>query len=116
MPEETCNNNDIDGDEQPVRELNGGQFRKEIPADIYRSLPVPPFGNGYDGCYGFESWMSDREDNYLWKLYSNVVGLINISDDVGSDIGYLKEEEYTVGEEGNSLSASEVYSTGIIQQ
>lgn len=92
------------------------QFRKEVPADVYRSLPVPPFGNGYDGCYGFESWMSDREDSYLWKLYSNVVGLINIADGVDSEVGYLKEEEYTVGEEGNSLSQSEVYSTGIIEK
>lgn len=90
------------------------QFRKEVPAEKYKTSPIPPFGNGYDGCYGFESWMTDRNENDLWKLQSNVVGLINIADGVGSEVGYLKEEEYTVGEEGNSLSIGEVYSTGVV--
>jgi hypothetical protein len=92
------------------------QFRKEVPAEKYKTSPVPPFGNGYDGCYGFESWMTDRDENDLWKLQSNVVGLINIADGVGSEVGYLKEEEYNVGEEGNSLSIGEVYSTGVVNK
>jgi hypothetical protein len=90
------------------------QFRKEIPSDKYRNESLPEFGDNYDSCYGLESWMTDKNEHYLWKLYSNVVGLINIADGVDSEVGYLKEEEYTVGEEGNSLSIGEVYSTGIV--
>lgn len=85
------------------------QFRKEIPV----SDAEINWGGGYDGNCTFESWMNDRDENSIWKLQSNVVGLININDGVSS-VGYLKEEEYTVGEIGNPLSSGAVYSTGIV--
>jgi len=86
------------------------QFRKEEPVDgLNRN-----WSGGYDGNYSFESWMIDRDENPLWKFKKHVVGLINIADGFGSVVGYIKEKEYAVGEEGSSLSSSEVYSVGVI--
>lgn len=88
------------------------QFRKEEPIDgLNRN-----WGGGYDGNYSFENWMIDRDENSLWKLKSHIVGLINIADGVDSEVGYLKEEEYTVGEEGNVLSSGEIYSVGVVNE
>lgn len=90
------------------------QFRKEIPSDKYREEPLPDFGDHYDSCYGLESWNTDKDEHSLWKLQSFVVGLINIKDGVGSEVGYLKEEEYTLGEEGSMLSRDDIYSVGVV--
>lgn len=88
------------------------QFRKEEPVDgLNRN-----WSGGYDGNYAFESWMIDRDENPLWKFKKHVVGLINISDGVDSEVGYLKEEEYDVGEEGNLLTETEIYSVGVINK
>jgi len=88
------------------------QFKKEVPVDgLNRN-----WGGQYDGNYTFESWMIDRDENSLWKLKSHIVGLINIADGVDSEVGYLKEEEYTVGEEGNALSSGEIYSVGVVNE
>lgn len=92
------------------------QFRKEVPSDRYKSASLPNFLDGYDSCYGFESWTTDRDEHDLWKLESFIVGLINIKDGVGSKVGYLKEEEYTLGEEGSMLSRDEVYSVGVVNE
>lgn len=85
-------------------------FIKEVPVDGENRA----WGGQYDANYGFESWMVDRDEKLLWKLKSHVVGLININD--GSTVGYCKEEEYTVGEEGNALSSGEIYSVGTIKK
>ena len=92
------------------------QFKKEVPSDRYRETPLPNFGDNYDSCYGLESWTTDRDEHDLWKHQGYVVGLINVADGVDSEVGYLKEEEYSVGEEGNLLSQNEVYSTGIVKK
>jgi hypothetical protein len=87
------------------------QFRKEVPVDGASRT----WGGGYDGNLSFEGWI-EKDDVDLWKLKSHVVGLINISDGVNSEVGYLKEEEYDVGEEGNMLSSTEIYSVGVINK
>jgi hypothetical protein len=86
------------------------QFKKEVPVNGENRA----WGGQYDANYGFESWMVDRDEHYLWKLKSHIVGLINIADGVDSAVGYCKEEEYNVGEEGSVLSSGEVYSVGTI--
>lgn len=84
------------------------QFKKEVPVDgLNRN-----WGGQYDGNYTFESWMIDRDEVSLWKLKSHVVGLINVNDGLDSEVGYLKEEEYDVGE--NQLNSSEIYSIGVV--
>jgi hypothetical protein len=92
------------------------QFRKEEPVDGLNRNWGGSQGGSYDGNYAFEGWMVDRDETLLWKLKSHVVGLINISDGVDSEVGYLKEEEYTVGEEGNVLSSGEIYSVGVVNE
>lgn len=87
------------------------QFMKEEPIDGANRA----WGGQYDANYAFENWMVDRDEKMLWKLKSHVVGLININDGVNSNAGYCKEEEYTVGEEGNYLSG-EIYSVGTIRK
>jgi hypothetical protein len=86
------------------------QFRKEIPA----SSDEINWGGGYDGNCTFESWMSDRDENSVWKMKSNVVGLINILDGADSEVGYLKEEEYALGAAENPLSSGHIYSVGVV--
>ena len=90
------------------------QFRKEVPVDGLDRNWGGVDGGDYDGNYSFESWMIDRDEKLLWKFKKHVVGLINIADGFGSVVGYIKEKEYAVGEEGSSLSSSEVYSVGVI--
>lgn len=92
------------------------QFRKEVPVDGLDRNWGGSDGGDYDGNYSFESWMIDRDEVYLWKLKSHVVGLINIADGMDSKVGYLKEEEYSVGEEGNVLSSGEIYSVGVVNE
>lgn len=86
------------------------QFKKEVPVDGANRT----WGDGYDGNHAFESWMTDRDEASLWKLQSHVVGLINVADGVDSEVGYLKEEEYTDGADGVPFLNVDVYSTGII--
>lgn len=86
------------------------QFRKEEPVDGANRA----WGGGYDGNYAFENWMVDRDEVLLWQFKKHVVGLINVNDGLDSEVGYLKEEEYTVGEEGNLLTETEIYSVGVI--
>lgn len=90
------------------------QFRKEEPVDGLNRNWGGSEGGSYDGNYAFESWMVDRDETLLWKFKKHVVGLINIADGVDSEVGYLKEEEYDVGEEGNLLTETEIYSVGVI--
>jgi hypothetical protein len=94
------------------------QFRKEEPnveAEVNWGGGFG-WGGGYDGNLSFESWTVDKEERELWKLKSHIVGLINIKDGVDSEVGYLKEEEYTVGEEGNSMSSIDIYSVGVVNE
>lgn len=94
------------------------QFRKEIPnaaADVNWGGGFG-WGGGYDGNLSFESWMVDKEERELWTLKSHIVGMINIADGVDSEVGYLKEEEYTVGEEGNPMSSIDIYSVGVVNE
>lgn len=88
------------------------QFKKEDVVDGANRV----WGDGYDGNHGFESWMTDRDENPLWKIKSHIVGLINISDGADSVVGYLKEEEYIDGAEGNPLIGYDIYSVGVVNE
>lgn len=81
-------------------------FAKEVPSGV----ELVGFGDGYDSCYGLESWTVDRDERDLWKLKSNIVGIINVNDGLKSADGYLYEKEYLAGD---GFSSGDVYSIGI---
>ena len=59
-----------------------------------------PLGAGtgypYDSPRNLEDWNVNQLGEPIWTRSKQVIGLINIADGVGSDIGYLKQEEYDI--------------------
>jgi hypothetical protein len=66
-------------------------------------------GYPYDSPRNLEDWNVNQLGEPIWTRNKQVVGLINIADGVGSEIGYLKQEEYDI------LSPNQ-YGVGIIRR
>lgn len=71
-----------------------------------------PLGTGagysYDSPVNIEDWNTTQLGSSIWTKDKQVVGLINVNDGIGSEIGYLKKKEYDI------LPAQQ-YAVGIVE-
>jgi hypothetical protein len=82
--------------------------------DIMQSRQPNVNAARYDGAINLEDWNYDVLNQLIWQRTKHIVGLININDGSGSDVGHDGTREYaTTGEAINQVPfPSQQYSVG----
>lgn len=82
--------------------------------DACYATPRAGLGDAYDSPRNIEDWNVNQLNEAMWTRSKQVVGLININDGLGSEVGYRKHEEYDILTVVPSVIPPNQYGVGVI--
>jgi hypothetical protein len=68
----------------------------ELHKNKFTSGTIGGLAYNYDSPRNLEDWNVGGSGGLIWERYKQIVGMINVNDGKGSDVGYIKQKDYDI--------------------